>query len=142
MRHFEDATIVGDRCYILNDVTIHHNCRVGLGDLNSTKSEYDTVICTGCCLNGFVSVRKGVELGSGTFVREYVSIGEGAMTAMQSYIVKDVMPFSKIVKNRYVGRSDNMIEKFEITESKLMDVCDKFKNKRSSRLNLYEESYD
>ena len=59
----------GNRCYILNNVTIHHNCRIGLGDIPNCISEYDTIICSGCCLNGFVQLRKGCELGSGTYLR-------------------------------------------------------------------------
>ncbi len=133
----EDATIIGNRCYILNNVTIHHNCRVGLGDLPDCNGEYDTVICTGCCLNGFVQVRKGAELSSGTFVREFASLGEGCFTAMLQYVVKDVPPFAFILKNRNAKRAERLIEKFNCSEETIKNITDIFKHKRSGRLNMY-----
>lgn len=135
---FEDATIIGNRCYILNNVTIHHNCRVGLGNLPDSTDEYDTVICTGCCLNGFVQVRKGSELSSGTYIREFASLGEGTFTAMMSHIVKDVLPFSKILKNKNTGTITKLVSKFSLTEPELAKLRDNFANKRSHRLGFYE----
>lgn len=134
---YEDATIIGDRCYILNNVTIHHNCRVGLGNIASNSGEYDTVICSGCCLNGFVQLRKGCELGSGTYIREFVSIGEGAYTAMKSHIVKDVPPFAFIRKNRCVGDYDKLAEKFGISKYEIAKLRYRFEKKRSGKLESY-----
>ncbi|MBO6282225.1 MAG: hypothetical protein J6N49_06845 [Alphaproteobacteria bacterium] len=100
----EDATVIGNRCFILQGVTIHHNCHIGLGNIpNSIEKDYDTVICCACCLNGFVHVAKGCELSSGTFVREWMAVGPGAFTAMGEHIVKNVPPFAKILKNRNQG---------------------------------------
>ncbi|MBP3545853.1 MAG: hypothetical protein J6K16_01820 [Alphaproteobacteria bacterium] len=136
-KNLEDATIIGNRCYILNNVTIHHNCRVGLGSIPNCDEEYDTVICTGCCLNGFVQVRKGAELSSGTFVREFASLGEGCFTAMLQYVVKDVHPFAFILKNRNIKRADRLIEKFNCSEEFIKNLTDEFNQKRSGRLNMY-----
>lgn len=134
---FEDATIVGNRCYILNDVTIHHNCRIGLGEISDCEREYDTVICTGCCLNGFVQVRKGCELSSGTYVREYASLGEGSYTAMLSHIVKDVPPFAFILNNKNVGNYERLMQKFNLSEEKIRSLQIRFFDKRSGRLKCY-----
>lgn len=136
-KYFEDATIIGDRCYILNNVTIHHNCRIGLGNLASCNGEYDTVICSGCCLNGFVQVRKGAELSSGTFVREFASLGEGCFTAMLQYVVKDVPPFAFILKNRNVKRAEKLIKKFECNDEIIDTLISEFSNKRSGLLKIY-----
>lgn len=109
----EDVTVIGNRCFILQGVTIHHNCHVGLGSIpNSEEKDYDTIICCGCCLNGFVHVGKGCELSSGTFVREWISIGQGAFTAMRERIVKNVSPFTKILKNRSKGVVLSRVEAF------------------------------
>ncbi len=135
--NFEDATIVGDRCYILNNVTIHHNCRVGLGNLKDCDGDYDTVICTGCCLNGFVQVRKGSELSSGTYLREFSSLGEGCFTAMSSHIVKDLLPFSSVLKNKNIGLADKLIQKFHCSENDVLQLREIFGSKRSGRLKLY-----
>lgn len=134
----EDATIIGDRCYILNNVTIHHNCRVGLGNIPNSKDPYDTVICTGCCLNGFVQVRKGCELSSGTYIREFASLGEGSFTGMLSHIVKDVPPFATIVDNRNTGDCMRLIEKFNLTQNDTIQIKTKHaSSKRSNRLKQY-----
>ena len=136
-KNLEDATVIGDRCYILNNVTIHHNCRVGLGNLQSCNGAYDTVICTGCCLNGYVQVRKGVELSSGTFIREFASLGEGCFTAMAEHIVKDVPPFAFILKNKNVKNAKNLIEKFGCKESDIDSLREIFNSKRSGSLKVY-----
>lgn len=134
---FEDATIIGNRCYILNDVSIHHNCRVGLGDLPNSQAPYDTVICTGCCLNGFVQVRKGCELSSGTYVREFASLGEGCFTGMLSHIVKDVPPFASIIANHNTGDCERLINKFNLSKTDIIQIKNKYTNKRSGRLKQY-----
>ncbi len=134
---YEDATIIGDRCYILNNVTIHHNCRVGLGKIANCDKEYDTIICSGCCLNGFVQVRKGCELSSGTYIREFASIGEGAFTAMMSCIVKDVPPFSFILNNKNTGYCEKLQKKFHISESQLQKLLISFADSTSHRLKCY-----
>lgn len=134
---FEDATIIGDRCYILNNVTIHHNCRIGLGNIRNSRSEYDTVICTGCCLNGFVRLGKGAELGSGTYIREFACLGEGCYTAMSSHIVKDVEPFSFILKNKSNGDATKLIDKYNISSDELTELRLNFKKHRSSKLEAY-----
>jgi len=136
-KELEDTTIIGDRCYILNGVTIHHNCRIGLGDLPNCANEYDTIICSGCCLNGFVQVRKGAELSSGTFVREFTSLGEGCFTAMLQYVVKDVPPFSFILKNKNVKIADKLVKKFKYNNKNINILKKAFENKRSGLLNIY-----
>ena len=133
----EDATVIGDRCYILNNVTIHHNCRIGLGNIPSCDKEYDTVICSGCCLNGFVQVRKGSELSSGTYVREFASLGECCFTAMLQYVVKDVPPFSFILKNRNMKRAEDLIAKFKCKDEDILNLKELFNSKRSGLLNMY-----
>ncbi|MBQ8481404.1 MAG: hypothetical protein IJ532_02580 [Alphaproteobacteria bacterium] len=134
---YEDATIIGNRCYILNNVSIHHNCRVGLGNIPSCASEYDTVICSGCCLNGFVQLRKGCELGSGTYVREFASIGEGAYTAMMSHIVKDVPPLAFILDNKNKGNYEKFIQKFNLSAKQVHSLQANFSDKKSDRLKCY-----
>ncbi len=136
-KDLEDATVIGDRCYILNNVTIHHNCRVGLGDLPNSNDEYDTVICSGCCLNGFVQVRKGAELSSGTYVREFASLGEGCFTAMLQHVVKDVPPFGFILKNKNVKKAERLIKKFNYKDKDIKLLNKKFEMKRSGLLKVY-----
>lgn len=133
----EDATIIGNRCYILNNVIIHHNCRVGLGDLPDSNDPYDTVICSGCCLNGFVQVRKGAELSSGTYIREFSSLGEGCFTSMMSHIVKDVAPFCNILKNKNIGTIERLVTKFRCSTNDVEKLRSNFSSKRSGILKIY-----
>lgn len=119
----EDATVIGDRCFILTGVTIHHNCHIGLGNIpDSVQKEYDTIICSKSNLNGFVHVGKGCELSSGTFVREWVCIAPGAFTAMSEHIVKNVPPFAKILQNRNVGTLEERMKSFNMTSDDLKNV--------------------
>ncbi|MBQ8750832.1 MAG: hypothetical protein IJZ30_04270 [Alphaproteobacteria bacterium] len=134
---YEDATIIGDRCYILNNVTIHHNCRVGLGNISNYSGEYDTIICSGCCLNGFVQLRKGCELSSGTYIREFASIGEGAFTAMMTHVVKDIPPFAFIRNNCCIGTHEGLAKKFKISKNEILKLRDTFEKKRSGELDSY-----
>jgi acyl-[acyl carrier protein]--UDP-N-acetylglucosamine O-acyltransferase len=119
----EDATVIGNRCFILNGVTIHHNCHVGLGNIpNSINMDYDTIICSNCNLNGFVHVEKGCELSSGTFVREWMCIAPGAFTAMGEHIVKNVPPFAKILKNRNTGTLEERMKSFNVSYDDLKNI--------------------
>lgn len=119
----EDATVIADRCFILNGVTIHHNCHIGLGNIpNSISKDYDTVICSKCNLNGFVHVGKGAELSSGTFVREFMCIAPGAFTAMGEHIVKNVPPFAKILKNRNCGIYEERLALFNVSIDDLKNI--------------------
>lgn len=133
-----DATVIGDRCYILNNVTIHHNCQVGLGNkIKNSKDEYDTIISTGCCLNGFVHVQKGADLGSGTFIREICCIGYGGFTAMGSHIVKDVKPFSVVIKNQYKDGLERLINKFSISKKDIEILRKNFLETLSGKNKVY-----
>ena len=119
----EDATVVGNRCFILNGVIIHHNCHVGLGNIpDSISKDFDTIICSKCNLNGFVHVGKGCELSSGTFVREWMCIAPGAFTAMGEHIVKKVPPFAKILKNRNCGTFEDRLKLFNVSSDDLKNI--------------------
>lgn len=104
----DDATVIGNKCFILSGVTIHHNCHIGLGNVPDSGMEYDTIICSNCTINGFVHVGKGCNLGSATCVRQWMTIGCGAVIAMGEHIVKNVPHFAKILKNRNCGPSGRM----------------------------------
>lgn len=133
----EDATIIGDRCYILNNVAIHHNCRIGFGNIKSSSHKYDTVICAGCCLNGFVILGKGAELASGTYVREFTALGEGCYTGMLSHVVKDVAPFCFIRANKNVGNRDERVAIFDVTNDTITKLRCDFERKRSGKREIY-----
>ncbi len=102
----DDATIIGDRCFISSNVIIHHNCHIGLGKVNSSRSkDYDTIIGSGCILNGFVHIYKGCVLSSGVLVHEWMTIGSFAFVEIGERIVKNVPPYAKISENRYIQYS-------------------------------------
>lgn len=110
---FGNVTRIADRCYIMNLVTIHHNNQIGFGHLeNNSKADYDTIICSGVQLNGFVAVRKGANIGCNSAVHQFRWIGEGALVAMGSAVVRDIIPFSKFIKGRIVGINQRPLEQF------------------------------
>ena len=134
-----DNVRIGHFVVIKNGAKIgkKYNCRIGFGNIPNCSKEYDTIICCDCCLNGFVQLRKGCELCSGTHIREYTSVGEGVYTAMLSHIVKDVPPFAFIRCNRNVGYSEKLREKFDLSKEKIGNLRIAFENKRSGRLKKY-----
>lgn len=136
--NLSDATVIGDRCYILNNVTIHHNCQIGLGSaIKNSKDEYDTIICTGCCLNGFVHIQKGVDLGSGTFIRELCCVGYGSFTAMSSHVVKDVKPFTGVINNQYKEGLDRLANKFSVSQKDIENLQKDFLETLSGKNRIY-----
>ena len=99
--------------------------------------KYDTVICAGCCLNGFVILGKGAELASGTYVREFTALGEGCYTGMLSHVVKDVAPFSFIRANKNVGNRDERVAIFDVTNDTITKLRCDFERKRSGKREIY-----
>lgn len=78
-----EVTTVGDRCFLMANSHIGHDCHVG----------NDVVLANGAVLGGHVSVRDHVFIGGNTAVHQFCRIGESAMVAGVSGIASDVIPF-------------------------------------------------
>lgn len=79
----ESTTRVGDRCFLMANAHVGHNCTVG----------DDVVLTVGSMLGGHVSVGRRAMLGGGAGVHQFVRIGEFAMIAGGAIVHMDVPPF-------------------------------------------------
>ncbi|MDR7605838.1 MAG: acyl-ACP--UDP-N-acetylglucosamine O-acyltransferase [Armatimonadota bacterium] len=78
-----EATVVGDRNYIMSMVHVAHNCRLGS----------DIVIVTGSGLAGHVRVDDGAQIGGMAGVHQFVRIGRLGMVGGMAKLTTDVPPF-------------------------------------------------
>ena len=84
-------TSVGSRCYIFAHSHIHHDCAVGDG----------VTLATSATLGGHSEVHSHANLGFLVAVHQFCRVGRYAMVGMQNPVVKDVLPFSLINRQRF-----------------------------------------
>lgn len=77
------VTTVGDRCFLMANSHIAHDCHVGS----------DVVFANGAVLGGHVLIADHVFIGGNTAVHQFCRAGEGAMLGGMSGITRDVIPF-------------------------------------------------
>jgi UDP-N-acetylglucosamine acyltransferase len=77
------ATIVGDRCYLMTNSHVAHNCEVG----------DDVTLVSGALLAGYVRVGARAVISGNAAVHQFVRIGELAMVSGLAMVTKDVPPF-------------------------------------------------
>ena len=83
-------TRIGNSNFILNNVHIAHDCRIG----------DHCVLASFSALAGHVVVEDHVVFGAKTAVHQFVRIGESAFTAANSAVSKDTVPYSKVARDR------------------------------------------
>ncbi len=76
-------TTVGDRCFLMVNSHVGHDCRVG----------NDVTFANGAVLGGHVTVGDNVFLGGQAAVHQFRRIGEGAMVGGLTGITRDLIPF-------------------------------------------------
>lgn len=77
------ATTVGNRCFMMANSHIAHDCTVG----------DDVTFANNVALGGHVTIGDHVFLGGQAAVHQFVSVGEGAMIGGVSGLTADVIPF-------------------------------------------------
>jgi UDP-N-acetylglucosamine acyltransferase len=82
---WKQATVVGDDAFIMNQVYVAHDCRLGDG----------VTLASSVLLAGHVHVAAHANLGLGTAVHQGRYIGRGAMVGMSSVVTRDIPPFAK-----------------------------------------------
>jgi len=94
-----NATVIGDRNYVMAYVHVAHNCRVGS----------DCVIANGAQLAGHVEVGDGANIGGLAGVHQFRRIGTLAMVGACSYVNKDIPPFMLAAGNPCRARGLNAV---------------------------------
>lgn len=80
----EAATIIGDRCYLMTNSHVAHDCV--LAD--------EVTLVSGALLGGHVQVGRKAIVSGNTGVHQFVRIGELAMVGGVAMICQDVPPFA------------------------------------------------
>ncbi|MBP5615119.1 MAG: hypothetical protein J6X42_01005 [Alphaproteobacteria bacterium] len=76
-------------------------------------------------------------MSSGTYVREFAVLGEGAFTAMLSHITKNVLPFSFIRNNQNCGNFERLQNKFNLSSEQIDELRRLFCSTISTKLTTY-----
>jgi UDP-N-acetylglucosamine acyltransferase len=77
------ATIVGDRCFLMTNAHVAHNCELG----------NDVTLVSGSLLAGYVRVGARAVISGNAAVHQFVRIGELAMISGLGKVCQDVPPF-------------------------------------------------
>lgn len=78
-----ELTAVGDRCFLMANSHVGHDCRVG----------NDVIFANGAVLGGHVSVGNHAFIGGNCAVHQHVRIGESVMLGGMSGVAADIIPF-------------------------------------------------
>jgi UDP-N-acetylglucosamine acyltransferase len=94
-----NATVIGDRNFVMAYVHIAHNCRIGS----------DCVIANGVQLAGHVELGDGANVGGLAGIHQYCRIGSLSMVGACSYVNKDIPPFMLAAGNPCRVRGLNVV---------------------------------
>lgn len=93
------VTTVGDRCFLMANTHIGHDCHVG----------NDVTMANGAVIAGHVTIANHVFIGGNTAIHQFVRVGEGAMLGGMSGVIHDVIPFGFAFGPRAVLVGLNMV---------------------------------
>jgi UDP-N-acetylglucosamine acyltransferase len=94
-----NATVIGDRNFVMAYVHIAHNCRIG----------NNCVVTNGVQLGGHVELGDRANIGGLVGVHQFCRIGTLAMVGACSYVNKDVPPFMLAAGNPCRVRGLNVV---------------------------------
>ena len=94
-----NATVIGDRNFVMAYVHIAHNCRVG----------NDCVVANGAQLAGYVVLGDGANIGGLAGLHQFCRVGALAMVGACSYVNKDIPPFMLAAGNPCRVRGLNVV---------------------------------
>jgi UDP-N-acetylglucosamine acyltransferase len=122
------CTRIGNGNFILNNVHIAHDCRIG--DC--------CVLASFSALAGHVVLEDHVVFGAMTGVHQFVRIGESAFTAANSMVSKDAVPFSKVAgdRARFAGLNTVGLRRRGFSDEKVAVLRHAFHILFSSKLRL------
>jgi UDP-N-acetylglucosamine acyltransferase len=78
-----NATVIGERCFLMTNSHVAHNCIVG----------NDATLISGALLGGHVTIGERAVVSGNTGVHQFVRIGALAMVACVAPVTQDVPPF-------------------------------------------------
>jgi UDP-N-acetylglucosamine acyltransferase len=122
------CTRIGNGNFILNNVHIAHDCRIG----------DRCVLASFSALAGHVVLEDHVVFGAMTGVHQFVRIGESAFTAANSMVSKDAVPYAKVAgdRARFVGLNTVGLRRRGFSDATIATLKHAFHLLFSSKLRL------
>lgn len=96
---WKQSTVIDDDAFIMNQAYVAHDCHL----------ENGVTLASSVLLAGHVHVESRANLGLGTTVHQFRTVGRGAMVGMSSAVTRDVPPFAKVFGNPATVRDANVV---------------------------------
>lgn len=109
------TTTVGDDAFIMNQVYVAHDCRLGDG----------ATLASSVLLAGHVQIGAGANLGLGTSVHQGRYVGDAAMVGMAAVVTRDIPPYAKAYGSpaRVVGANVVGMRRGGVADSVIADLA-------------------
>lgn len=114
----EKKTVVGSNCYVMAYSHIAHDCIV---KDNVTMANQAT-------LGGHVHVNDFANIGLNVAIHQFCSIGEYCMIGMGNTIVKDVLPFSTIINQKFRKINKLGLQRNNISDNDISGIEELYSN--------------
>ncbi|MBX3442788.1 MAG: acyl-ACP--UDP-N-acetylglucosamine O-acyltransferase [Planctomyces sp.] len=113
-----NATIIGERCFLMTNAHVGHNCVLG----------NDVTLISGSLLGGHVRIGDKAVVSGNTAVHQFTRIGFMSMVAGVSAVVQDVPPFAMTDhRGRVVGLNLVGLKRAGYTAEQREDIKTAFK---------------
>jgi UDP-N-acetylglucosamine acyltransferase len=97
--HGGGRTVIGDRCFLMANSHVAHDCRIGNG----------VIMANGSVMGGHCEIGDGVILSGLVAIHQFVRIGRGAMIGGGAMVAGDVIPFAMAQGDRATLRGLNVV---------------------------------
>jgi UDP-N-acetylglucosamine acyltransferase len=123
-----DATRIGDGNFLLNNVHVAHDCRIG----------DRCVLASLSALAGHVVIEDHAVIGAMVGVHQFVRIGEHSFTGAATRLSKDVLPFSRVAGQRahWIGVNGVGLRRSGFAPEKIAELRRAFRVLFRSKLRL------
>ena len=114
------TTTVGDDTFIMNQVYVAHDCRLGDG----------VTLASSVLLAGHVQIGAGANLGLGASVHQGRYVGDAAMVGMAAVVTRDSPPYAKAYGSpaRVVGANVIGMRRSSIADTVIADLSHLFES--------------
>ena len=111
-------TVIGSDCYIMPYCHVSHDCILHDGVILSNNT----------MLGGHVEISEQANIGYGNNIHQYRKIGAYSMLGMGGTIVKDVLPFSLIIGQKFTRINDTGLRRGKIKKAEIEKIRITYEN--------------
>lgn len=120
----ENATALGDRCYLMATAHVGHDCRVGT----------DVTLANQVLLAGHVSIGAGTFFGGGSGIHQFCRVGRFAVIHGLEGLTQDVPPFAAVKDFRVRGINVVALRRNDFGAEVRKAIADAYKTLRRVRV--------